>query len=267
MGCAAMAIAVIASRPLSGPGGRVLDVATSATPPATVIVDQALKTDQGISLTWLESQPGNNPIAYYVIERRTGSAAFAEVAKTEAGARNYLDVAGTVGDDYQITAQDDQTPPLLSKPSAIITAQDLSPKVLTSDQTPSPTASAEASAPDATPQAEPVSSPAAAPAGSSDAFGDRLQTQSNQAANHFDTFILGRQPDLAGPDLITLGNSNRSLLSALAGLTPERRQAAADSCAAQSLFLESDLHILPEALQMDGLLALASCQAIENPAP
>ncbi|GAC1386437.1 MAG: hypothetical protein NVS1B7_4960 [Candidatus Saccharimonadales bacterium] len=223
--------------------------------PAAVVIDQATVVDQGVEIKWLESQPGDHPIAGYIIEVSHKSSPFTIAGHVEQGSLSFIDPLGEVGDGYRVIAEDDSSPANHSGPSEVILAT-----VAKAGDTvaidPHITEAAPELHHDAIAQSTPLPSP--------DQVTTDLQVATSQANTELDTAIESRNNDTAYSILETMQRAHGQALLLLPQLSFVQRAAVLDGCEQQANVLETNVHLLPEPLYMDGLLALAGCAAIKD---
>ncbi len=229
------------------------------TAPAIVIVDDARKIDQGVEVTWLEGQPGVSPIEHYLIQRSHDNGDFTEIAHTEADSRSYIDADGQVGDQYRLIAEDSSIPSNRSQPGLAVTAHELMHGGVHNDiadhqmqpPTPLPNSGLDPN----------VESPARL-AASLNAEASLLVP--SQLADKLDIALIGHNYSEIAPLLQDLSQANIKLLSSLTSLSIASQTLAENECFRQESFLEADRHLLSDANEMDGILAVAACHAIED---
>lgn len=230
-------------------------------PPGRVTLDRAVASDQGVEITWLEADAGSFPIQNYVVERSHEHGAFQEVGRVEKDARSYQDGEGRAGDEYRVVAEDDQAPPNRSSDSEIVAAAVADPGSIpnvATDTAPTP------------PIASPVEShvPAStSPAVSSESQATALDTKKTDSLNGIEQALTTKNFEAAADQITQLQLSDRQTLALFNRLSPQRQTSLAQNCQQRSGALEADFHLLPESSQLNGLLAQAACDAIQDSAP
>lgn len=233
---------------------------TAIVPPATVAVDRAMVKDQGVEVTWLEAAAGSFPVQTYIIERNRNHGGFQEVGRAEKDSRSYLDTEGVAGDQYLIVVEDNQSPANRSGQSEIITATVVSPgnvQTMATVDTQSPSIG------------RPInfSSPESPSASSLASHAATFEGTANGMVSNISKALDSNKLDVAASQVNLLQIHNRQTLALMSQLSQQQRTAAVQNCQKQSSTLEADFHILPENTQMNGLLALASCEAIQDTTP
>lgn len=215
---------------------------TQASPPTKVIMQQATITDQGIQLSWLPAQAGGHPISGYVIERKHTSG-YKTAGRVEASSLSYIDNDGRVGDIYRIIAEDTQQPAMRSASSETLAAT----------------------------RTEPGSSVKVAAAAPSQVLG--FTTPSNEPSvlqqnlslgfTTFDTLLTNHDLQASRTTLTALQKNQQHILAILPNLPADQKAAFAAICTSNAAIFDANLHLLPEADQMDGMIVVAGCNAIQ----
>jgi hypothetical protein len=224
---------------------------TGHIPPTRVIMDQALVIDQGVQLNWLEAQAGTYPVGGYVIERSRGGSDFERVARVEKISLEYLDANGQDGDTYRVIAEDSHRPISRSPVSELVVAAPakpgdtvvisppLSQKVLGTS-----TALDQASTPEAKAAA--------------------LQSLMTKGFIEFDAAAADKDDTSAKTILNTLQEYHRQILSLWPQVPSAQKASLAQACTEHSGIFGTNLYLLAERDQLDGLLVLAGCDAIRD---
>ena len=219
-----------------------------AIPPSPVIVEQAVVIDQGVSVTWLEAQPGTYPVGSYVIERGRGSSGFKRIARVDDSFLKYLDAEGRTGDAYRIIAEDTRHPAERS---------DVSEAVVASPALPGNVAVTTA----------PVHHTLGiSTAGTPDTGADELQKLMARAFVEFDAALARNNVAAARNHLNELQNYQRHILFLVKQLSPAWKVSLANVCAEQADMFRTNLYLLPESDQLDGMIVTAGCDAIREAA-
>ncbi|GAC1501107.1 MAG: hypothetical protein NVS1B10_05110 [Candidatus Saccharimonadales bacterium] len=246
----------------------VLAEDSAIVPPSRVTIDRAIITDQGVEINWLEADVGTYPIQNYLIQRSHDGSNYELVGTVEATSRNYIDAGGNLDDKYRINAVDNQSPANKSNDSESIAATASTPGSVIDtpttaliDKPPSTTVPSPQPL-DISPKlnSENTSQPAA-PLTSS------LDIKSTDIVQSIDK-AFAKKDSIAAADKVTeLQLNDRNILSLFSKLSPLNQKAEANSCQIRSDSLEAYLHLLPEDRQLDGLLAQAACDSIQDLAP
>jgi hypothetical protein len=93
-----------------------------------------------------------------------------------------------------------------------------------------------------------------------------LQALTIQAIDTLDADITSNKTTLADGILSSIQIYNRQALSIFPLLSSGQKTSLASMCAQQASLLEPDLHVLPESVQMDGMLVMAGFNAIQDAA-
>lgn len=218
--------------------------------PSSVVVDQAIVIDQGVQVNWLEAQAGAHPIGGYIIERsRSSGSDFIFIARVEKISLEYLDTEGQAGDKYRIIAEDDQRPAGRSPASEQLVAAPAKPGSIV------------------------VLAPAAQVLGTSTALDQAstpntkavaLRDRMTQAFAGFDAALAGGNTTSARSVLHAIQDYQRQVLSLFPWLSSAEKISLARTCAEQSGIFEINLHVLAEDDQLDGMMVLAGCDAIQD---
>ncbi len=231
---------------------------TADTAPAIVIVDDAKIIDQGVEVSWLEGQAGTSPIAHYIIQRSHDNGEFTEIAQTEADSRSYIDVAGHLGDQYRVIAEDSTAPAIFSEPGLGVSAHESQPGGFHTDL-------AENQVQPPTPLPNPPADPSIdLPSRPIPQISDESVEAPARLADKFDIAVMGHRYLEVEPLLRDLSRSNLKILSQLSSLSTTNQTSAENECLRQESFLEADRHLLSDINEMDGILAVAACHAIED---
>jgi hypothetical protein len=224
----------------------------STTPPAKVIVEQAIVIDRGVKITWLAGQPGTYPLSGYYIERKTLGSNFnsiGHVQSTSNTSYDFVDISGRTGDIYQVIAEDNQHPtstsnssemtagPVRAGDSAVLVtrpAQALSTQVLGSQTFVTDEKSA------------------------------TLQSLLVKEFSDFDVAVSGNKTFLAEDILNFIQDYQRQTLLLFPSLSTARKSSLIRTCLDQTRFLEADLALLPESDQLNGMLVQAGCQSMQD---
>ncbi len=241
--------------------GKVLGDTAADIGPAQVVSSDAQVLEPGVEVSWLEAAAGAHPIERYIIERSRGGEVFVEIAQAETNSRSYIDSDGHTGDLYRIEAEDDQTPPgrsLLGEPvtARAVTAGDIHVGPVQPSRPLTPAAPAHTAYSDiaADTAVDSLDGEASVPAA----------TAANTQSLVFDSALKGKSGQHVMSAIRQLSSDNQELLKVFARLNRAQRNTANSSCIRQGRFMEADLHILPDVSEMDGLLAIAACHAIED---
>lgn len=220
-------------------------------PPAQIIIKNAISTDRGIQLEWLEGQPGKHPIKGYVVERGRANSGFTLIARVEKSSLKYLDAEGQPGDAYRVFAEDDQKPAKRSAASMSVVATPLKPggAVLTATSTLNTTGPS-------------IISQIAEP----DVKADSLQKFITQAFIDFDTALNRHDMESARDRLIILQDYLRQALTLLPHLPPAQKIPLVNVCNQNVGIFEANAHTLTDQDQMDSMLVIAGCDAIVDSA-
>ncbi|HEY5695703.1 MAG TPA: hypothetical protein VIQ80_02615, partial [Candidatus Saccharimonadales bacterium] len=197
----------------------------------------------------------------YLIQKRSQNGAFTTIDQVGADSLSYIDTSGKAGDAYKIIAEDNQDPATDSAPSdlAVATAEepgssvvvvppDNSPASGNVDSTPTPPTGA---------SDQPLTSDTIAP----------LQTSTAQHVAALDSAVSKNDTTKSQSALTSLQGAQQQILSSFPHLTTPQKQAFAKSCQQQLPILEPAVTLLPENNQVDGLLVLAGCDAIQGLTP
>lgn len=219
----------------------------NAASPTPVHLTQAVVLDQGVHIKWQPGQAGSHPVAGYLIERRRHNG-FEQIARVEAWSSSYLDADGHIGDTYRIIAEDGQHKPnrsaasdsivaIPAKPGDTVVRSTYSPQVLGASETSDQAKSA----------AEKVT---------------QLSQELSKGFTSLDE-ALGRNATASvSSHLNALQEYQRQALSLLPQLSPSQKKTLAQTCADHMPVLETNLHRMIEADQLDGMLVLAGCNAL-----
>ncbi|MFA5004336.1 MAG: hypothetical protein WC498_03625 [Candidatus Saccharimonadales bacterium] len=238
-----------------------------ATAPAQVIVGQAVVTDQGVQVSWLASQPGTYPIQSYAVESDRQGAGFQVLDRVSGDSLTYLDADGKVGDSYRIIAEDGQDPANASPASDVAVAVSQQPGDTVAVAPPADTAGSPGTVA-ITDQAT-NTAPDSSRTMSTDMQVANFNTMAAQATKTLDVILdsSDKKDDSASAGLLSgLQRSHQQILNGIDQLTPIQKRSVVQSCTQQLMVLEPDFYVLPESGQLDGLLALAGCEAIQSTA-
>jgi hypothetical protein len=215
--------------------------------PSQVIMQEAVTLDQGVHISWLESQPGTFSVARYIIERRSNDDTFTQIGTVSNTSLNFIDPYGKNNDAYQVIAEDNQKPAHRSLKSESMASAAMQPGANTT-MTPQPTLKNVAAA-----QTIPVKI-----AG--------LQDMSTQAVKMIGEAIAAKDDTRLAANLTSLQDYQRQILSLLPSLSPEQKASVTQIITEQSGLIVAKFNSLPEKLRMDGLLVQAGYEAIRDAA-
>ncbi len=244
-------------------------------PPTAPIGITAIYTGSGVRLEWQAAHNGTYSIKQYYIWRQGADGSFNEIAVAEDGTLTYSDTDGVLDDHYKLTAEDNQDPANTSADSEIAAASEAAPTVAKSDlpakelNNPQPIDLPQS----VTPQEARVSSVQALTTQLNNANvnpSDGLNTTEASALVHAGEVHVAQLQDaisvsnknLVQPILNSYAYEKQVLSQHYNELAPNQKAAAKTSCQQEIPLLETSILNLPEAFQMNSIIAMASCHLV-----
>lgn len=239
---------------------------STVTPPSQVIMSKAIVVDQGVEVDWLPAQEGSYPIGGYDIQKSSQGGDYVQIDSVDGSSQSYIDTTGQVGDAYKVIAEDNQTPANTSTPSDPITATQATPgdavAVAPPTSVPDP---ASASIPTVPQSSAPTTAPSVVvPTTDTPQQVSTLVKGVQQFTTSLDTALNVNDPAKTVNSIHAVQGYNRQMLMTLPDLSAPQRQSLAATCKQQRSVLQPDVFLLPEDNLIDGLLALASCDAVQG---
>jgi hypothetical protein len=233
---------------LFGTNPKKNDTSTSLGP-ARVIIGKAAIVDQGVQLNWLAGQPGTYPLDGYSVQRSRAGSSYQQIAFVDKQILTFLDADGRRGDKYRVLSRDVESKARYSKPSDTVVAAPVEPGAVSYTDTP---------------HTGVLGASTAAEAGTPTEKVIALLALSSQTTNAFDKAVDNKDMATAGGLLRDIQVLDRQMLALLPQVPKAQQMAAAQGCEAQTTIVQTNLYVLPESVQMDGVMAMAGCNAIKD---